>query len=44
MPMTANNTSLDIDAATAASMTTRGHGFERTALLSCGPALARFIG
>lgn len=44
MLMTANDTSLQIDAAAAASTTTRGHGFDRKALLSCVPALARYTG
>jgi hypothetical protein len=44
MLMTANNISRQVDAATAASTTTRGHGFERKALLSCVSALARYIG
>jgi hypothetical protein len=44
MPMTANNNSLQIDAAPAASLTTRGHGFDRKALLSCAPALVRYLG
>jgi hypothetical protein len=44
MPMTANNISLQIDAASAASMTTRGHGFDGKALLSCVPALVRYFG